>query len=250
MVNPIIEVCANSPESCIEAQKGGAYRIELCAGIPEGGTTPSYGDILTAKRHAKDLKINVIIRPRGGDFLYSDLEIETMIEDVKIAKSLGVDGVVFGCLTSDGDVDVVKNQLLMDAAKGLSTTFHRAFDMCQEPFAALESIIALGFDRILTSGLQPTATQGVQLLTQLVERAGDRIIIMPGCGVNESNIAQLAQITKAKEFHMSARHTIDSKMTYRNEIVSMGGTVKIDEYKRDVTNPKRVQDSIIALRNV
>lgn len=250
MVNPIIEVCANSPESCVEAQNAGAYRVELCAGIPEGGTTPTYGDIITAKRYAHSIKLNVIIRPRAGDFLYSDLEIETMIADIKIAKSLGVDGVVFGCLTAEGDIDIEKNQLLIDAAKGLSVTFHRAFDMCCNPFDSLEKIINLGFDRILTSGLQPTAIQGAALIGQLVEKAASRIIIMPGCGVNENNVAELAKLTNAQEFHMSARHAVDSKMSYRNPIVSMGGIVKIDEYKREVTSVKRVMDSIIALRNV
>lgn len=250
MVNPIMEVCANSVESCVEAQRGGAYRVELCAGIPEGGTTPSYGDIVMAKRHANGIKINVIIRPRGGDFLYSNLEVQTMIEDIKIAKSLGVDGVVFGCLTAQGDVDMETNQLLMQAACGVSTTFHRAFDMCRDPFDALERIISLGFDRILTSGLQPSAPQGATLLSELVERANGRIKIMPGCGVNENNVAELARMTRATEFHMSARHTVDSCMEYKNPIVSMGGTVKIDEYKRDVTAANRVKDSIIALENV
>ncbi len=247
--NYVLEVCANSVESCIEAQKGGAYRVELCAGIPEGGTTPSYGDMVLARANTT-LKLNVIIRARGGDFLYSELEMQTMVEDIKIARTLGVDGVVFGCLTAQGKVDKEANKRLMDEAKGLSTTFHRAFDMCDDPFEALEDIISLGFDRILTSGQEPTAPEGVELLAQLVEKAAGRIIIMPGCGVREDNIAELAQKTGAVEFHSSSRGVVASEMQYRNARVSMGGEVKIDEYARDVTSKEKVTQLIEALKNV
>ena len=197
------EVCANSVESCVEAQRGGSDRVELCAGIPEGGTTPSYGDIVMARKLLITTKLHVIIRPRGGDFLYSDLEREIMLEDVRMARRLGVDGVVFGVLTSDGDIDMDFMRQLMAESEGMSVTFHRAFDVCRNPFVALEQIIELGCDRILTSGQMPKAEDGVDLLKQLVEKAGDRIIIMPGCGVNAGNIAKIAQITGAKEFHFS-----------------------------------------------
>lgn len=249
MVKPIIEVCANSAESCVQAELGGAYRVELCAAIPEGGTTPSYGEITLAKRHTS-LKFNVIIRPRGGDFLYSDMEVGAMMADIKIAKELGVDGVVFGCLTANGEVDVEKNSRLINAAKGLSVTFHRAFDVCREPFVALEQIIELGFDRILTSGQQPTALEGAELISKLVKQADNRIIIMPGCGVNEGNVAQIAAATGAVEFHMSARVAVESEMNYRNTRVSMGGTVRIDEFSRDITASQRVADSVTALKNI
>ena len=139
-----IEVCANSVVSCVEAQKGGAYRVELCAGIPEGGTTPSYGEIVVA-RELLDIKLNIIVRPRGGDFLYSDIEHQIMLKDIEIAKTLGVDGVVFGCLTADGEIDMERNKELVDAAQGMNITFHRAFDMCKDPFKSLEQIIELGF---------------------------------------------------------------------------------------------------------
>ncbi len=151
MVNPKIEVCANSAASCVAAEQGGAVRVELCAGIPEGGTTPSYGEMVTARR-AIGIQLNVIIRPRGGDFLYTPAEMQTMLLDIEAAKAAGADGVVFGCLRADGTIDVERNAELMAAAGGLSTTFHRAFDVCRDPFEALEEIIALGFDRILTSG--------------------------------------------------------------------------------------------------
>lgn len=243
------EVCANSVESCVEAQRGGADRVELCAGIPEGGTTPSYGDIVMARKLLITTKLHVIIRPRGGDFLYSDLEREIMLEDVRMARRLGVDGVVFGALTADGDIDMDFMRQLMAESEGMSVTFHRAFDVCRNPFVALEQIIELGCDRILTSGQMPKAEDGVDLLKQLVEKAGDRIIIMPGCGVNAGNIAKIAQITGAKEFHFSARSKHESGMQFRKSRVSMGGSVMIDEYSRDVTDELIVKD-IIAKLNV
>lgn len=241
------EICANSVESCVEAQRGGANRVELCAGIPEGGTTPSYGDIVLARKVLDTTKLHVIIRPRGGDFLYSDLEREIMLEDVRTARRLGVDGVVFGVLTADGDVDMDFMRQLMAESEGMSVTFHRAFDVCRDPFVALEQIIELGCDRILTSGQMPKAEEGVDLLRQLVEKAGDRIIIMPGCGVNAGNIARIAQATGAKEFHFSARSKRESGMQFRKSRVSMGGAVMIDEYSRDVTDVNIVKETINSL---
>src|SRR5690554_5337512 len=161
-MNYKLEICANSVDSCLEAQKGGAHRVELCAGIPEGGTTPSYGDMALA-RELLDIKLNVIIRPRGGDFLYSDLEHRIILKDIEIARELGVDGVVIGCLTADGQVDMDRNRELMDAAGNMSVTFHRAFDMCRDPFESLERIISLGCDRILTSGQMPKDRKSTRL---------------------------------------------------------------------------------------
>ncbi len=249
MVNPKIEVCANSAASCVAAEQGGAVRVELCAGIPEGGTTPSYGEMVTSRR-AIGIQLNVIIRPRGGDFLYTPAEVQTMLLDIEAAKAAGADGVVFGCLGADGTVDVETNARLKQAAGGLSTTFHRAFDVCRDPFEALEEIIALGFDRILTSGQEATAPAGSALIAELVRRAQGRIIIMPGCGVNETNVAGLARDTGATEFHMSARRRVEGGMVYRNDRVSMGGTVTVEEFARDVTDPERVARSIEALRHV
>lgn len=275
------EICANSVESCVEAQRGGADRVELCAGIPEGGTTPSYGDIVMAKRvlgivdplglrplplrqgenigqpqfvsrplrqgENKRTKLHVIIRPRGGDFLYSDLERQIMLEDVRMARQLGVDGVVFGALLPNGDIDMDFMRQLMAESEGMSVTFHRAFDVCRDPFLALEQIIELGCNRILTSGQMPKAEEGIDLLKQLVDKAGDRIIIMPGCGVNSGNIYQIAQATGAKEFHFSARSKRESDMHFRKSRVSMGGTVTIDEYSRDVTDAVKVAETILQI---
>jgi copper homeostasis protein len=242
-----IEICANSVESAVKAQEGGAYRVELCAGIPEGGTTPSFGDIRMARQLLQKTKLHVIIRPRGGDFLYSKLELDIMLHDIKVARQLGADGVVFGCLTAEGNVDIPAMKMLMNAVGDMSVTFHRAFDMCKNPQEALEQIIALGCNRILTSGQEPNAVKGIPLLKELVKQADGRIIIMPGCGVNPSNILQIAEETGASEFHFSGRSTYESGMIYRNPKVSMGGTVKIEEYEKDVTNPDIVKAALAEL---
>ena len=242
-----IEICANSVESAVKAQEGGAYRVELCAGIPEGGTTPSFGDIRMARQLLQKTKLHVIIRPRGGDFLYSKLELDIMLHDIKVARQLGADGVVFGCLTAEGNVDIPAMKMLMNAVGDMSVTFHRAFDMCKNPQEALEQIIALGCNRILTSGQEPNAVNGIPLLKELVKQADGRIIIMPGCGVNPSNILQIAEETGASEFHFSGRSTYESGMIYRNPKVSMGGTVKIEEYEKDVTNPDIVKATLAEL---
>ncbi len=245
-----LEICANSVASCIEAEKGGAWRVELCAAIPEGGTTPSYGDIVLARELLK-IKLHVIIRPRGGDFLYSPLEHRIMLKDIENARKLGVDGVVIGCLTPEGDVDMNRNRELIDAAEGLSVTFHRAFDMCRDPYESLERIIELGCNRILTSGQRPRAEEGIELLHELVQKAGKRIIIMPGSGVNVNNIAKLAKETGAVEFHLSARESIESRMIYRNPHLKMGGDqIFIDEYAQQVTAANKVAETLVALSNL
>ena len=247
MGNYSFEVCANSVESCIAAQAGGADRVELCAGIPEGGTTPSYGDVTLAREVLTKTRLHVIIRPRGGDFLYSPLEQRIMLKDIEMAHQLGADGVVFGCLTPEGDVDIRLMKQLMEAAQGMSVTFHRAFDVCRDPHKSLEEIIGLGCDRILTSGQCPTAEQGIPLLKELQQQAAGRIFLLAGCGVNELNIARIAHETGIREFHFSARENMESGMHYRNGAVSMGGTVHIEEYTRLVTTKKRVQVTIAML---
>ena len=228
------EVCANSVESCLAAQAGGADRVELCAGIPEGGTTPSYGEISTARDMLTTTRLHVIIRPRGGDFLYSPIEVRTMLKDIEMAN---------------GEIDLPVMQELMKASQGLSVTFHRAFDVCRDPEKALEQIIELGCNRILTSGQQATAELGIPLLKTLQIQASGRIILLAGCGVNEKNIARIASETGIQEFHFSARESIKSDMKYKNESVSMGGTVHIDEYERNVTTAQRVINTIQAIKS-
>lgn len=204
----LFEICANGVESCLAAQEGGADRVELCAGIPEGGTTPSMGEIEVARKMLTKTQLHVIIRPRGGNFVYSELETARMLSDISLCRALGVDGVVFGCLTRDGDVDKALCQQLMKASGNMSVTFHRAFDRTRDPRKALEDIIALGFDRILTSGQEPTAEQGIPLLKELNELAQRRITLLAGSGVNEQNIQRIQQETGIQEFHFSAREPV------------------------------------------
>lgn len=245
------EVCANSVESCIAAQEGGADRVELCAGIPEGGTTPSYGEIKIARRVLTSTRLNVIIRPRGGDFLYTPLELERMEEDIRLCHELGVDGVVFGCLTPEGKVDRVANERLMKCAKeegsrSLSVTFHRAFDRCTDPYQALEDTISLGCDRILTSGQQPKAIEGIDLLASLHEKAAGRIKLLAGSGVTEDNIRTIYNATHIHEYHFSARVAVPSKMLSYNNKVYMGAK-GADEANTLVTSAERVAVTIAQL---
>ncbi len=243
-----IEICANSAESAAMAQEAGAHRVELCAGIPEGGTTPSAGEMRAARRLLQRTRLHVIIRPRGGDFLYSPLEQEIMLHDIRAARRAGADGVVFGCLTAEGDIDLPLMEKLLDAARGMSVTFHRAFDVCRDPEAALQQLAGLGIDRILTSGQEATAEEGIPLLRELVKQAGDRLRIMPGCGIHAGNIRRIAEATGAREFHFSGRSPVESGMAYRNARVSMGGTVRIEEYQREVTDPAKVRAALEELR--
>lgn len=237
------EVCANSVESCLAAQEGGADRVELCAAIPEGGTTPSYGEIKVARRVLSSTRLHVIIRPRGGDFLYTPLEQERMLDDIRMCRQLGVDGVVIGCLCADGSVDVEVNRRLVEAADGMSVTFHRAFDRVRDPREALEQLIGLGVNRVLTSGQQPTALDGVPLLAELHRQAAGRIVVLAGCGVNEQNIRRIYETTGITEFHFSARLPQKSRMEYINPDVYMGAK-DADEGTLMYTSVERVRATI------
>lgn len=239
-MNRIIEVCANSAQSCVEAEAGGAARVELCAAIPEGGTTPSYGEIMMARKLTHRIAIHVLIRPRAGDFLYTEAEVGAMLHDIETAQSLRVQGVVLGCLTPDGDIDEPLLNRLIAAARPLSITFHRAFDVCRDPHHALESLIRHGIDRVLTSGQEATAVEGIPLLRELVQQADGHIIIMPGCGVRANNIARIEAETGAQEFHTSARRVIESRMRYRNEHVPMGSTAVTSEFETVQTDRREV----------
>lgn len=247
MTDFCIENCAGSAESARRAELGGAQRIELCAGLPEGGTTPSYGEILMARKQVS-IALNVIIRPRSGDFLYSQLEAEEMLADIRMAIDLGADGIVVGCLTPEGDVDKEMLARFVEAAQDRPVTFHRAFDVCRDPQQALEDIIGAGCKRILTSGGANSALEGAENLAQLVQQAGDRIIIMPGAGITPENIATIAEQTGAREFHLSARSPIESQMIYRHPGVSMGGVVKVEEYSNLYTDTEKIRKANLALK--
>ena len=235
----ILEICAGSVESAIAARDGGAKRIELCAALEIGGVTPSAGLIAEARK-IEELVLNVIIRPRGGDFLYNEYEVACMLQDIRTCKQLGVDGVVIGALTADGDIDTAICKQLIAAADGMSVTFHRAFDMCRDASKALEELIELGCDRVLTSGQAATAQTGIPLLKELVEQAAGRIIIMPGCGVSSANAAAILQATGATEIHASARKSVGSGMLFRHSGVSMGNPDS-DEFARKETDVNEVR---------
>lgn len=211
-----LEVIGFNIESCLLAQAAGANRIELCDNPGEGGTTPSYGFIKTAREVLK-IELYPIIRPRGGDFFYSAAEFGVMKADVKVCKELGCDGVVIGILNTDGNVDKERCKELVRLAYPMGVTFHRAFDRVKDAVQALEDVIETGCERILTSGLVPNALDGAETIAALIKQADERIIIMPGSGVRSDNIIELAEKTGAVEFHTSARMNVDSKMNYSNE---------------------------------
>ncbi|GCC52440.1 copper homeostasis protein CutC [Chryseotalea sanaruensis] len=220
----ILEVVVYTIDAAIKAQDGGADRIELCDNPGEGGTTPSAGVIQQVKT-LLNIPVFVMIRPRGGDFCYSDHEFESMKHDISFCKSLNIPGVVFGILTSDGEIDKVRCAELIKLARPMQVTCHRAFDMTKDPRQSLEDCIALGFNRILTSGHQLKAEMGIARITQLVEQSEGRINIMPGSGINEQNVIKIISTTKVKEVHFGAMIHVPSDMQYQNSnITGMGST--------------------------
>ncbi len=238
-----LEVCANSFASALAAEEGGAMRVELCENMAEGGTTPSYGQIKLC-RDRLTLAVWPTIRPRGGDFLYTDDEFEIMKEDIKFCKEIGCDGVVTGILLPNGEIDEERCRTLIALAHPMPVAMHRAFDACSDLEKALEIIIKLGFVRILTSGGATTAYLGMSMITKLVKLAGNRIEIMPGAGVNQSNIIELRDTTGASCFHSSARVKIKSKMTYRQEECNVD--FPVDQY--DQTSQAMVKQMVDALK--
>jgi copper homeostasis protein len=234
-----VEICVDSVEGALAAQAGGAHRVELCANLLEGGTTPSAGAIAVARRHLR-IGLHVMIRPRGADFLYSAQEVEVMREDIGTAKALGADGVVFGCLTAAGDIDGVLTRELVQFAAPLKVTFHRAFDVSRDPVAGLETLVQTGVHRLLTSGQEDTCLAGMELIGEMQRRAAGRIIIMPGGGLNERNVRRIVAATGVTEVHLSARRTVQSGMDYRNERVYMGGVFRPPEYAWKTTDAEAV----------
>jgi len=233
-----LEVCANSYTSALAAQNGGAIRVEFCDNLAEGGTTPSYGQIALAKKNLT-IAIWPIIRPRGGDFLYSDIEFELMKEDIIACKSLKCEGVVIGILHADGSIDKIRCAQLIALAQPMGVAFHRAFDMSNDMDQALEDLIELNIKRVLTSGGAPNAPLGIEKLAQLVKQANGRIAIMPGAGINEGNIQELISKTGATDFHASAKAFVASKMEYRNTETKMGSIE--DEYRYELTSEEKVK---------
>ncbi|HEV2486470.1 MAG TPA: copper homeostasis protein CutC [Terracidiphilus sp.] len=243
-----LEICIDSVESAIAAEHGGAQRVELCSDLLEGGITPGAGLIASVRRHIR-IGLWVMIRPRGGDFCYTDLEFEVMQEEIKHAHTLGADGIVLGLLDHDACIDVPRTRQLVELAGPLPVTFHRAIDMTPDLPAALENIIATGASRILTSGSAPDATSGMSQIARMVEMARERIVIMPGGGVSPETVEAIAKGTGATEFHSSARTAVPSPVRFRKQGIAMGG-IQGHEFERFTACEETVHALVRTLEHV
>jgi copper homeostasis protein len=235
----LLEVLVESVESAQAAMAGGADRLEVCQNLFEGGTTPSAGLVAALRRHVP-LPLNVMLRPRGGDFCYSDAEFEVLRHDLAVFKELGAAGLVLGLLQPDGTVDAPRTAELLALARPLPVTFHRAIDMTRDPFEALETLIGLGVDRVLTSGGEATVLEGAEVIAEMIRRAGDRIVVMPGGGIRERNVERIARLTGARELHVSGSRSVASRMEYRNSRVSMGRELRAPEFSHNTVDPERI----------
>lgn len=242
------EICIDSVAGATAAERAGAHRVELCAALFEGGLTPTLGTVRAALAAVSTIKVNVIIRPRGGDFIFDEHEVAAMEHDVALVRDAGAHGVVIGALTPGGEVDRPVTERLIAAAGGLPVTFHRAFDMAADPFATLDVLAGLGVDRVLTSGQDVTALEGAPLIAELVKHAGDRIIVMPGGGITDRNVARVADATGAREIHFAALSEEPSPAVHRNPYPFMGGELRQPEYRRLVTTAADITSVIRAAR--
>jgi copper homeostasis protein len=238
----IVEVCANSVQSALNAQEAGAQRVELCSALNLGGLTPSASAILMA-RALLEIDLFVLIRPREGDFCYTDLEFEQMAQDILFCKESGCDGVVIGILKTDGSIDVERTKYLVELAAPMEVTFHRAFDYAKESKKALEDIIETGCKRILTSGCRPNVIDGIDHITTLIQEASDRITIMPGGGVNDKNLNRIIQ-TGAGEVHLSGRKRIESQMEFKRPYLRLSDLPGQSDYEIFETNKDLVKQII------
>ena len=238
------EVAVDSLESALIAQECGADRVEFCADLASGGITPSLGAVQLALERLQ-IPVHAMIRPRRGDFLYSDAEFEAMQRDIELVKAAGAHGVVFGILLADGRIDSKRSRQLAGLARPLSVTFHRAFDMCRDPRAALSQLIDMGLDTLLTSGQADTAAEGIPLIAELVARAAGRIEIMPGAGINAGNISRIAEATGAQTFHFSGKQTVAGPMEYRSPRLRLGN--QDSEYERSYASDKRIRGNMAQL---
>ena len=246
MGKKLIEICLENVESVLAAQEGGADRVELCSDLFEGGLSPSIGTVRTALRLAS-IPVNAMVRPRGGDFCYSDIEFEVMLEEVRAFKAEGVNGIVFGILTPDGDIDMERSRQLISLARPLSVTFHRAFDMTRDLSSSLESLISLGVDRVLTSGGEESVLEGAPVLSSLVRQAAGRIIVMPGCGISERNFSRIDGIINADEYHVFVNVDRPSAMRWHPGHIFMGGLLRQSEFTLSSTGVDRVRTIVSTL---
>jgi copper homeostasis protein len=235
----LIEACVDSVASALAAQDGGARRIELCDALVEGGTTPSAGKIALC-RERLSIPVVVLIRSRSGDFLYRDSDVDVMLRDIVMARGLGADGIAIGALNADGTIDEVRTRAMVEAAGPMEVVFHRAFDGTPDPFKALETLVALGVRRVLTSGQAPTALEGVDILRHLVQAAAGRITILAGGGINEENAAPIVKGSGVQELHIRGTTAVVSEMTYKRKGFDLTKPPMPDNL-RAVTDPKRVR---------
>jgi copper homeostasis protein len=235
----ILEICADSIHSAADAEEGGADRIELCENLTQGGVTPSAGKIRLSKQMLK-IPVFVLIRPRKADFLYSGMEFQLMLEDIRLAKALKADGIVSGVLTADGSIDLPRTEQLIEAAWPLPFTFHRAIDMCRDPMEAAGQLADIGVKRILTSGQRVNASEGHDLIRRLVDRADGKLSVMAGGGLTPSNLKPLLSIPGLKEFHASARHQVKTKMEYFGRS-PMGEEPIEEEFRWNEVDPMMVK---------
>ena len=236
----LIEVCVDSVESAAAAELGGAARVELCDDLIEGGTTPSFG-MIEVVRERVAIGLHVLIRPRGGDFCYSDAEFEVMVRDIAAARRLGVDGVVLGLLHPDGSVDEPRTHLLVEAARPLGVTFHRAFDVTRDTVESLEALIRIGVERVLTSGSAKRALEGIPAIAALVRQSAGRIVVLAGGGIDEGNAGRIVIETGVGEIHLTASVPREGRIRYRNDGVSFRKPFPSDEYVRSVTDAERIK---------
>ena len=241
----LVEACVDTVESARAAEAGGAGRLELCDNLFEGGTTPSAG-LMAVVRERVGIPVHVLVRPRGGDFLYDEDEIRVMLGDIAFAKEVGVAGVVLGALFPDGAVDDRSTRLLVEAARPLSVTFHRAFDLVRDPFEALDTLMALGVDRVLTSGGAPTAIEGLETLAALAWRSEGRGTIIAAGGITEHSVSRVIHEAGVSEVHVRASKRRDSEMRFRREAVTLGKSYAPDEYTRVISTPDLVRSIVEA----
>lgn len=241
-----IEICVDNVEAALDAQAAGADRIELCNSLLEGGTTPS-GGLISSARENLSIELHVIIRPRGGDFLYSDPDYDIMRRDVEICGEYGIDGIVTGILRQDGEIDIERTAMLIELARPMKVTFHRAFDMCTDPQRGLQDIISTGADMLLTSGQKNSASEGIDLIKKLIDKAGSKITVMPGSGINETNIEHIARSTGATQFHLSGSKPVDSAMTFRRDFIVID---RLSGLSKKIADQQKIKNIINILKMI